>query len=232
MKTGGASHRLSRDEAAAETRELLLASAREVFVERGYHAASIYEVAERAGRTIGALYSHFGGKEGVFLALADRHFAEQLERYSEELSALDNETDPLTVGGRFWNRFLDQEPELVVLFIEFWSYAMRDPDLRPRFAESLRRLRAALAKLVEDQQRGSGVSIAASPTEVAILLDALIDGFALHKLADPEQVPDSLLPRALGWLVRGMVADGGSTPRKPKRAGRRDARPTGQSENR
>ncbi len=232
MKKGGTSRRLTRDEAAAETRELLLASAREVFVERGYHAASIYEVAERAGRTIGALYSHFGGKEGVFLALADRHFAEQLERYSGELSGMDNETDALTVGGMLWSRFLDQEPELVVLFIEFWSYAMRDPDLRPRFADSLRQLRAALAKLVEDQQRGSGVAMAASPTETAIILDALIDGFALHKLVDPEQVADSLLPRALGWLVRGMVADGGSASRKAKRADRRAARPAGESEDR
>ena len=50
------------------TREALLASAREVFAHRGFHAASLEEIAEAAGFTRGAVYSNFENKEELFFA--------------------------------------------------------------------------------------------------------------------------------------------------------------------
>lgn len=199
--------RLSRAASAAETRELLLGSAREVFVARGYHAASIYEIADGAGRTIGSIYSHFGGKEGVFLALVDRHFEDQLARYESDLGELEDAGEALAAGAYFWNRFLDEDPGLVILFIEFWSVAVRDPELRSRFARSYRKLRARLAAVIERQHSTLGISGGPDATEAAIVFDALIDGFALHRLIDPSQVPQDLLARALGWLAAGALGD-------------------------
>ncbi len=55
-----------RDEHAAETRQVVLASARRLFAERGYGATSIDQIA-RAGRvTKGAVYHHFKNKLAVF----------------------------------------------------------------------------------------------------------------------------------------------------------------------
>lgn len=50
--------------------DLLLAAARLV-AERGYDATSVDDVASAAGYTKGAVYSHFGSKEGLFLAIFD-----------------------------------------------------------------------------------------------------------------------------------------------------------------
>ena len=47
---------------SAETRRVLLAAAREVFAAHGYDGASIADVVERAGSSVGSLYHHFGGK--------------------------------------------------------------------------------------------------------------------------------------------------------------------------
>jgi AcrR family transcriptional regulator len=199
--------RLTRREASARTRERLLEAARVVFVRRGYEAASIYEIAEEAGFTIGALYGHFGGKEGLFLALLDRHFADQMERFSAELGEMAETDDPIAVGSEFWTEFLARDPDLVVLFVEFWSVAIRNPELRPRLATSLRRLRESLAGFIDQRQQELGLSGDPSPADVAMVLDALIDGFALHKLADPDGVPDELLVRALSWIRTGMLAE-------------------------
>ncbi len=51
--------RLTRDEKKAQTRLRLLEAAAHVFARRGYHAATVDEVAEEAGYTVGALYSNF-----------------------------------------------------------------------------------------------------------------------------------------------------------------------------
>jgi len=43
----------------------------EVFVARGYHAAAMDEIAERAGVSKPVLYQHFPGKQELYLALLD-----------------------------------------------------------------------------------------------------------------------------------------------------------------
>ena len=55
----------------ADTRVRLLAAAAELFAERGVDSTSIGAIAELADRTSGAVYDHFGGKDGVLVALLD-----------------------------------------------------------------------------------------------------------------------------------------------------------------
>src|SRR5713226_4219284 len=52
-------------------RRQLLEAAMEVFVARGYHAAAMDEIAERAGVSKPVLYQHFPGKQDLYLALLD-----------------------------------------------------------------------------------------------------------------------------------------------------------------
>ena len=52
----------------AETQRALLDAARAVFAEQGFADASIADVVERAGSSVGSLYHHFGGKSELFIA--------------------------------------------------------------------------------------------------------------------------------------------------------------------
>src|SRR6188508_385483 len=56
-----------------------LDAARVVFAKRGFTEASVTEVVERAGASVGSLYHHFGSKSDLFLALWQRHHDEQLQ---------------------------------------------------------------------------------------------------------------------------------------------------------
>jgi AcrR family transcriptional regulator len=57
---------------AQQRREQLVGVARTLFAERGYEAASIEEIAERAGVSKPVVYQHFGGKEGLHAVVVDR----------------------------------------------------------------------------------------------------------------------------------------------------------------
>lgn len=61
--------RLPRD----ERRGQLLIAASEVFVDRGYHAAGMDEIADRAGVSKPVLYQHFSSKLELYLAVLKRH---------------------------------------------------------------------------------------------------------------------------------------------------------------
>jgi AcrR family transcriptional regulator len=56
----------------------LLEAARVVFGKHGFTEASVTEVVERAGSSVGSLYHHFGSKTDLFLALWRQHHEEQL----------------------------------------------------------------------------------------------------------------------------------------------------------
>ncbi|MCG8027226.1 MAG: TetR/AcrR family transcriptional regulator [Candidatus Thiodiazotropha taylori] len=47
----------------------ILSTALDLFVERGYHNVSIHDIQKMANVSIGSIYNHFGGKEGVAKAL-------------------------------------------------------------------------------------------------------------------------------------------------------------------
>lgn len=49
--------------------------ARELFAEKGFEAASIEEIAQRAQVSKPVVYEHFGGKEGLYAVIVDRELA-------------------------------------------------------------------------------------------------------------------------------------------------------------
>ena len=53
-----------------------------MFLRRGFHAASLDEIAEEAGYTKGAVYSNFAGKDDLFLALLAEHYVQRAETYA------------------------------------------------------------------------------------------------------------------------------------------------------
>ncbi|MFE4977001.1 ScbR family autoregulator-binding transcription factor [Kitasatospora sp. NPDC056651] len=60
---------MARQARALATRQAVLVAAAEVFDERGYAAATMSEILDRAGVTKGALYFHFTSKEQLALAV-------------------------------------------------------------------------------------------------------------------------------------------------------------------
>jgi AcrR family transcriptional regulator len=57
----------------AESRTAIMIAAQEVFVAQGFTEASIADIVDRAGSSVGSLYHHFGGKAELYLALYQEH---------------------------------------------------------------------------------------------------------------------------------------------------------------
>jgi AcrR family transcriptional regulator len=72
---------------AAERREVIELAATEVFAERGYHAASMEEIARRSGVSVPVVYDHFASKQELHRRLLERHFAELRALWAARIDA-------------------------------------------------------------------------------------------------------------------------------------------------
>src|SRR6478609_4634481 len=91
--------RMTRAESKQQTREAVLAAARDVFARDGFHGATLDRVAEQAGFTKGAVYSAFASKADLFMAVYEARVADRSARAREEHATF-AESAAATVGER------------------------------------------------------------------------------------------------------------------------------------
>jgi AcrR family transcriptional regulator len=105
----------------AQTQRALLEAAREVFTRQGFAEASIADVVERAGSSVGSLYHHFGGKSELFVALWQEHQAAYETAASNAVAAARRAgvSDPAELFATGARAYLDgswQRRDLAMLF--------------------------------------------------------------------------------------------------------------------
>jgi AcrR family transcriptional regulator len=198
--------RLTREQSRANTRERLLTAARSVFASSGFHGASVDEIASEAGFSTGALYSNFEGKEDLFLVLMEREIEEHAQEIRRAVAAQASIADRATGGARQWMTMIEREPEALLLFMEFWAYGVRDTAMRPKVAARFAQMRQVLTTLIADGVRDFDLELAIPAEQLAIAIDALADGIARQKLADPDAVPDDLMGRVIALLLAAVSA--------------------------
>lgn len=64
----------------------ILTAALDLFVENGYHNVSVHQIQKRADVSIGSIYKHFGGKEGIAEALYT-HVLGEIEQLIDKIIA-------------------------------------------------------------------------------------------------------------------------------------------------
>lgn len=117
------------DKAAhAKTRERILDAARETFAEKGYHGASMNDVARAAGSGKAALYHYFPSKQALLQALHQSLWSETEERIAK-LPKFQSLKEALRFAGRAYLAHFADEKALQMTRIVF-NMGTQDQDLR------------------------------------------------------------------------------------------------------
>ena len=171
-------------------RPAILTAAAEVISERGVQNTRISDVAERAGTSAPGVLYWFPTKDQLLveaLQFSDDRFYEGL---TDELSALDSASARLARLVELWPTDEDGE---TVLWMELWVRALRDPRLAATREGLDRRWRDAIADIVREGQANGEFEETADADDVALLLGALMAGFAIQlALSDPAVTADTV----------------------------------------
>jgi AcrR family transcriptional regulator len=197
-----------RGERKAQTRARLLDAAASVYARRGFDGATLDEVAAEAGFTKGAVYSHFGSKENLLLALSEQQRAAQLAEQRELFDLGRRSRERPLAGSHRWMESLREEPERFRLFVELWVRAQRDERVRGTLADGVEGLREMLAGF--SRAGASEAGLEPDPDaerDIANVFVALTMGMGIVALLDEDAVPPSLLGNALSLFIRALEHD-------------------------
>ncbi|HLH27927.1 MAG TPA: helix-turn-helix domain-containing protein, partial [Acidimicrobiales bacterium] len=212
-----------------DTQARLLAAAADLFASHGVDAVSVDAVAEAAGRTSGAVYAHFGSKQGLLLALLESLKDSALALLLAEVAVSNSPEEQLRsvwqhasgAAGGGWD----------LLQQELWLRAARDPDVAAVLAVRSAQAREYSARQLAAWTRRVGAYPVAEPAELAVLVRALVAGLAMQRRLEPGSVSDDLAVRGLAALVglpraSGRSGDGQSRRTRPEPGSRRPAETT------
>jgi AcrR family transcriptional regulator len=200
MMSGVVVEKLTPERRRELTRNALVEAATEVFARRGFHAASLEEIAEAAGFTRGAIYSNFSSKEDLLLAVVDRYndvlvdsFAGVLQDHADEVGG----DVSGAASAALWTYQANRDPGLMLLGLELRLYALRNPEFRTRLADLDRRQIERAAQFIATEAAAADLALAIAPEDLAVLGRAMVDGLLLLAAVDPEGTPryDALVMR-------------------------------------
>lgn len=180
----------TRAQRQAETRDKLLDAALVVFVESGFHGASVEAIARQAGYTKGAVYANFAGKDELFLAVIDRRIDRNLQAQSEFAEAAARGEDVSADLASFFEQQFDRD--WAILAFEALLYAAREgPELMEAIAERYRQIDALGLQFLQKNAPGPADRL----KYLAIGQSALGEGLMLRHLVEPDRITHEVIDK-------------------------------------
>lgn len=177
-----------------------------LFLERGFHQASIHDITAAAGLTRGAFYSNFPTKEALFLAVYDRKTDEMLTEFHQILESTPADGDAVALllnyaanggaGGDDWFLALS----------EFTVHAARNAQLRSQFSEHRSRFTTKLSELIANVAAATNRRIDTDVDDLANVILALHEGTAMLRVSRPPGArTDALFERMAAVILDALT---------------------------
>ncbi|WP_405783852.1 TetR/AcrR family transcriptional regulator [Streptomyces sp. NBC_00859] len=170
---------MTRAEAKERNRRALLDAAFRV-VSRDGHRARLEEIAELADLTTGAVYSLFGSKNGLVVAMVADHLRPHYDEIEQAVPPALDLLDAVDTFARHYWRSCDAPGALsrLSLQITLLDMALHDPDLRSQLAMSIRSQEDHLTALFRGRSHNGSIVESHQAQRLAIALRALFVGLS------------------------------------------------------
>jgi TetR/AcrR family transcriptional regulator len=197
-----------REREKLRQRQEMLATALDLFSQKGYHNVSMQEIAEKAEFAIGTLYKFFQNKEDLYKTIVMERCDDFEDAFKLAMEQSDDEVEKLRHYVRLRRERFRNNLPLVRLFlaesrgISFNLKAGVDNEVRQRYYDILKGLASVFASGI-DSKRFKKI---ADPFYLAVALDSFIDASLLLWLDAPERHPYPEDPDTiLDIFFRGLI---------------------------
>lgn len=192
-------------ERAQAQRERILCAAQRCFVDHGFHAASMGDIAKTAGMSPGLIYRYYDSKSTIILAIIERQLVEARDNI-RALSVRAGMAEALFETFIHWR---DKDPRTMnaALFAEMSAEATRSPVLAAALQASDLVLRDEMGKVFSAAvaQRGGKALPPEMAQSRALALQCFVEGMAIRAVREPGIDPQ-LMKSTIAAFVDRLLA--------------------------
>jgi len=187
------------------TARLILATAKDILAERGYAELTMTAIAQVSGVNRALVSYYFGGKAGLLAALVDSLFLSPEIGSIEKISAGRGGAD---LAGAFldWQQGVSANDRVNRMLYELLPHALRDPDVRARFAEEYRVYRKVDGRCLSGAPRELSEPELEALAAVTI---AVVEGLGIQRALDPDGFDHAAAWRAWRDVIGAYLAPPG-----------------------
>jgi AcrR family transcriptional regulator len=209
------SHR--QQDRAGIQRNRILAAAQTCFIERGFHAASMAEIAAHAGMSPGLIYRYFASKSAIIQAIVER----QNEEVRADIASLRSACDLITRIVDLFARWKQHDPRVMnpVLFLEMTAESGRDPQIARALDEAQRIRGGDFRAWIRQAAAQAGRELGDEEVRIrAFSLQCFIEGLAVRAVREPD-VEREVLVQSLKLFLPQILPFPGQQPTAAPSAG-------------
>jgi AcrR family transcriptional regulator len=195
---------------AEARRELIEQAASELFAERGYHGASIDEIARRSGVSPPVVYDHFDSKLALHRHLVDRHYAELRQVWRDNLPGDEPQQERIARSFDAWFAYIESHPFAArMLFRDTTG----DPEVEAGRREVAAQSREAIRPLMGEEPGTENIAGGADVESLDMaweVVRAVLQGLALWWSEHPQVPRERIVATAMNsiWLGYERVLGG------------------------
>jgi AcrR family transcriptional regulator len=191
-------------------RRQILDAAEQCFIERGFHAASMAEIARTFGMSAGHIYNWFDSKEAIIAAIVERDLSEFMQQAAQMMGEPDAQAALLVRVDQGVTNTLDERRSRRQF--EVLAEAGRNPQVLAAVRAADARVRGVLSDLFRRTSAGRGRDLEARVT----VLMALFEGLMIRSLRQPE-VPRTQVTRVLRDAIAQLFSEHRLSARSTRR---------------
>lgn len=186
---------------AEARRRQILDAAEACFRARGFHAATMAEIAGAAGLSVGQIYRFFESKEALIEAITDL----QMDELRDAVAEVEDRDGAAGAIRLLLAKGFEKlrRPGMAALHLEVIAEAARNPKIAAMVHEHDRRIREAISGLIAKVQNLSLPEDAGCRAEMMCLI---FEGCAARIIRNPE-LDDEALLRLQQWLLARLLGE-------------------------
>jgi AcrR family transcriptional regulator len=199
-----------------QVRDRIIQAAVTVFSEKGYHRATISDVVQRSGLSVGAIYTHFRNKEELFLHSCDLMSSQGLDELAIRLAPLTSSADRLRAAVAYYVETIDEFDDAPgqVGLVRAWAEAGEEQGVREMLVRRRERLVGAAQLLIREGIARGELPSWLDVDAIARGFIALLDGLLLLRIeAGDRYRPEELVRYAMA-VLDVLLATGTAPPRE------------------
>jgi AcrR family transcriptional regulator len=196
-----------REQLRQERRHQILSAALTVFIQKGFHATNVSDVAAQAGVSQGTIYWYFDSKEELFNAALLSFFEDFSQEAFGTLEQYETAFEKLQAMFQGMEAFCKEAEGLLITFLSYWASSPGRGKIGHLWIELLVQYKNIIAEVVKEGIR-NGEFRAVDADHLVWAVMAAYDGLAAYVMLMPELDLGRINQVFFETLLRGLQIDG------------------------